>query len=219
MGIQVVGPSGSVAEVGIGSSSAQHITQKPIPASVGHYRTAVKLTMATTQGANSRLFEIRNTHATNLIIPTRIFVMAAAAGTVTTGYLGEFGLWKLTGFSAVDTTNTVTPTSGVKRGSMTAYPGNAAVRHVTVAGAAAGMTGGTLTKDGNMLASLVVPLFTLAATTPVVWREMFEDIQGSHPLVLTQNEGILIENVVVGSGTANVVHVVIDVSWAETSAY
>lgn len=220
MAIQIQGNGGTIAEVQGTTFRALNVIQKPLEyGTLGHYRTAIKLTMATTQAANSRLFEVRNTHATNLLVLTRCFVMVGAAGTVTTGYLGEFALWRLTNFTAVDNTNTVTPTSSLKRTSMAAYPGGAAVRHNTVAGAAAGMTGGTLTKDGNMLASMVVPLFTLAATTPVIGREMVDDINGTHPLVCAQNEGWMIENVVVGSGTANVVHVMIDVSWAEVTAF
>lgn len=220
MAIQQQGNSGTVAEVGGTTFRALHVHVKPLEyGSLGHYRTAVKLTMATTQAANSRLFEIRNTHATNLIVLTRCRIRAGAAGTVTTGYMGEFSLFRCTSFTAVDTTNTVTPTSSMKRTSMAAYPGGAAVRHVTVAGAAAGMTGGTLTKDGNAQGGLIVPLFTLAATTPVGEAELVDDINGTHPYVFAQNEGFIIENVVVGSGTANVVHVYIDVAWAEVASF
>jgi hypothetical protein len=198
-----------------------HISNRPIPhGALGHYRTGVKLTMATTQAANSRLFEIRNTHATNLIIPTRIAVRVMSSGTVTTPYMGEIGLWKLTGFTAVDTTNTVTPTSSAKRSTMAAYPGSAAVRHNTIAGAAAGMTGGTLVKDANQLASL---FFNAGTFTTITSQSFFgEFLEGdiyTHPLVLAQNEGFEIENVVVGSGTANVIQVFIDVSWADVVAF
>jgi hypothetical protein len=219
MGIQVVGPSGTLAGVGEEANKPLHITSKALPATVGHYRTAVKLTMATTQAANSRLFEIRNTHSTNLLVLTRCWVSAMPTGTVTTAYAGEIGLFRCTTFNAVDTANTVTPTTSVKRSSMTAYPGNAAVRHVTIAGAAAGMTGGTLTKDANQSGSLVFNAITAAAGTTPTMREMVDDINGTHPFVFAQNEGFELENVVVGSGTANVIQVIIDVSWAEVTAY
>lgn len=218
--IQVQGNGGVVAEVSGTTFRALRVEQKPVEyGSLGHYRTSVKLVMATTQAANSRLFEVRNTHATNLLVLTRCYVMVAPAGTITTGYTGEFSLFRLTSFSAVDTTNTVTPTSSVKRTSMAAYPGGAAVRHNTLAGAAAGMTGGTLTKDAQALASMIAPLSTLAASSVAYSREMVDDTNGTHPLVCAQNEGWEIENVVVGSGTANVAHVVCDVSWAEVAAY
>lgn len=220
MGIQVQGNSGVIAEVGGTAFRALHVHVKPLEyGSLGHYRTCVKLTMATTQAANSRLFELRNTHASNLIIPTRAWVAGMPTGTITTAYGMELGLFKLTGFSAVDTTNTVTPTSSVKRGSMAAYPGGAAVRHNTVAGAAAGMTGGTMTKDGNTAGSHLIWMQSTAAGTVASGRELLDDMNGTHPFVFTQNEGLEIENIVVGSGTSNVCVALIDVSWAEVTAF
>lgn len=222
MAIVAVG-SGSGVGAGVGAEAfaGMHVRQVPLShGSLGHYRTAIKLTMVTSQNANSRLFELRNSHATNLIVLTRLYVMAVVAGTVTTAYLGEFAAWKCTGFTAIDTTNTVTPTSSVKRTSgMAVYPGNAVVRHNTVAGAQAGMTGGTLTKDGNSFGSMLAPLATLAAGSQISAREFLEDMNGTHPFVFAQNEGFEVENVVAGSGTANVVHVLIDASWAEVSAF
>jgi hypothetical protein len=221
MPIQVQGNSGVAAEVGGTTFRAMHIHVKPLEyGSLGHYRTNVKIVMATAQAAASRLFEVRNTHASNLLIPTRCYVSAGPAGTITTGYLGEFSLFRLTSFTVVDTTNTVTPTTGVKRvAAMAAYPGGAAVRHNTLAGAAAGMTGGTLTKDAQAAGSLLAVLFTLAATSPVAARELLDDGNGTHPFVLSQNEGWDVENTVAGSATANVAHVVIDMSWAEVAAF
>ncbi len=224
MGIQVIGSGGNLVEIGekaTSSTGALHTVQKPIPASVGHYRTSVILTMATTQAANSRLFELRNT-STNLLIPTRIRVGALTTGTVTAAYVFQLALFRCTSFTVTDTTNTVTPTTTVKRTTgMTAYPGNANVRYVTVAGAAAGMTGGTLTKDANPIGQYVMWTHTgaPAVVTPMTTAELLDDVNGTHPIVLAQNEGIEIENFVVGSGTANVITVLIDVSWTETTLY
>lgn len=220
MGIQIVGPSGTVSEVGVGASAPQHVTIKPIPyATLGHYRSAVRFVLATAQNANSRLWEVRNTHATNLIIPTRLQVTILPAGTVTTPYRLELDLFRVTGFSAVDTTNTVTPTASPKRASMAAAPGGAAIRHVTVAGAAAGMTGGTLTKDGGAADVIEYWAATAAATTIPLVQELLDDVNGTHPWTLVQNEGLLIENVAAGSATANVVSITVDFSWAEVTAF
>lgn len=213
------GVSGALLGIGAESNSPAHVIPKALPwGTLGHYRTSIALTMATAQAANSRLFEIRNT-SSNLLVLTRCFVQVLPSGTVTTPYAGLFSLWRLTGFTAVDTTNTVTPTGSIKRTSMTAYPGGAAVRHNTVAGAAAGMTGGTLTKDPNAIGMVLCPIATLAAGAVTYGRELVEDINGTHPLVCAQNEGWVIENTNAGSATANVVQVVIDVSWAEVTAY
>lgn len=222
MAIQVQGNGGTVAEVGGTTFRALHVHVKPLEyGALGHYRTAVKLTMAISQAANSRLLEVRNTHATNLLIPTRIRAAVMPSGTITTPYGFELGLFRFTGVSAVDTTNTVTPTSSVKRTSMAAYPGGAHIRHVTIAGAAAGMTGWTSSpgKDANSLASLIAWMSTAAATTIPIYQELMDDVNGTHPLVCVQNEGWELENVVVGSATANALQVMLDVSWAEVTAF
>lgn len=212
----------AVGEKASGSTGSAHVVSKPLPTSIGHYRTSIQLTMATTQAANSNLFEIRNT-SSNLLVLTRCRFGAYASGTVTTTYVGKWSLLRVTNFTAVDTTNTVTPTSSVKRTSFTAYPGNAAVRHVTVAGAAAGMTGGTLTKDANALGQYIAQMTTGPNATAggfmMPMQELVDDVNGTHPLTCAQNEGWIIENTVVGSGTANVVQVLIDISWAEVAAF
>jgi hypothetical protein len=83
------------------------------------------------------------------------------------------------------------------------------------------MTGGTLTKDANSIGQL--PQWLLAAlptagTVVVQLNDIFDDVNGTHPFVLVQNEGIIIENrVVLGAAAASSVY--IDFSWAEVSAF
>ncbi len=220
MAIQIQGNGGTIAEVGGTSVRGLSVTTKPLEyASLGHYRSSVRFTMATSQGANSRLWEVRNT-STNLIIPTRLRVTILPAGTVTTAYRMQLELYKLTTFTAVDTTNTVTPTVSVRRTTgMAAAPGGAAIRHVTVAGAAGGMTGGTLTKDGGAAGIMQAWVATAAATTIPVVAELLDDVNGTHPWVFAQNEGMELENIAAGSGTANVVDVAVDFCWAEVSSF
>lgn len=222
MGIQIVGPSGTVGEVGVGAGAALHVNLKPVPyGTLGHYRSAVRFALINSQAANSRLWEIRNTHATNLIIPTRLEVRWTQIGAHTAAIRDSLQLFRVTAFTAVDTTNTVTPTVSPRRASMAAAPGGAAIRHVTVAGAAAGMTGGTLTKDGG--ASSILEQWLLAAqptagtVNPMV-KEMMEDVNGTHPFALIQNEGLELENEVL-LGAAASSSVVVDFSWAEVSAF
>ena len=224
MAVRLQGSSGDIAEFGnraYNAGSPQH--QRPVPlqySTLGHYRMSVRFTMATSQNANSRLWEVRNSHASNLIVPTRMEVTILPAGTVTAAYRMEIDLFRLTGFSAVDTTNTVTPgTPSNKRSSMTTTPTCAVFRHVTVAGAAAGMTGGTLTKDAVAAGIAQCWVATAAATTIPYRKEMLDDVNGTHPFVLAQNEGLELENIVAGSATANVVDVAVDFSWAEVTAF
>ncbi len=222
MAIQVQGNSGVVGDVAGTVFRALNVNVKPIEwATLGHYRVNHRFAFGGTQAANSRLFEVRNTHATNLIVPTRLIIKAIQTGTFTAAIETSLDVFKGTSFSAVDTTNTVTPTASQKRSSMAAPPGAAAIRGVTVAGAAAGMTGGTITKDGGSIGQL--PLWFLAAQptagpVPFIFVDNFDDVNGTHPFVFVQNEGLEIENrVVMGASVGASVY--IDFSWAEVTAY
>jgi len=154
MAVMEGGTSGALQEVGVAAASAAHMQMKPPPhGALGHYRTAVRMSIVASQAANSRLFEIRNT-ATNIIVITGLNLKWIQTAAHTAAILDSLDVFRVTGFTAVDTTNTVTPTATVKRtAGMAASPGGAAIRHATVAGIAAGMTGGTLTKDGNAYSS------------------------------------------------------------------
>lgn len=196
---------------------AAAMSARPLPyGSGGHYRTSVRFTLTNTQAANSRLWQVRNTSATLLVVPTRLTARWLQTGAHTALIKDTLEFFKLTSFSAVDTTNTVTPTVSKKRTTgMGAV--SAAIRHVTVAGAAAGMTGGTLTKDGNAFARLskilqaAVP--TGSAVDPSI-LDALDDVNGTHPFVLEQNEGIGIENLIL-LGAAAASEVEVDFSWAE----
>lgn len=223
MGVSVVGSSGDIVEAGnrsYNSAASQHVQVKPIPYStLGHYRLWTRFTMVTSQNANSRLWQVRNGHASNLIVPTRLRIIILPAGTITTAYRFEANLFKATTFTAVDTTNTVTPGAPSNKRSTMATTAGAIFRHVTVAGAQAGMTGGTLTKDAVAIGAATGWVATAAATTLPLITEMLDDVNGTHPFVLVQNEGLEIENIVAGSGTANVIDVGVDFSWAECTAF
>jgi hypothetical protein len=222
MGLPIQGTTGTVAEVGGTTLRGLHIHNKPLEyGALGHYRTSVRIASTAAQAANSRIFEIRNTHATNLIIPTRLTVraMQTAAGTAQENSLD---CYKVTGFTVVDTTNTVTPVSSVKRGAtMAVYPGGAAVRYLTLTGAAAGMTGGTLTKDTQFFATLPYLVNTAAPTTAnAIWGPLdaLDDVNGTHPFVFAQNEGLIIENRVLNVTSYGFTWY-IDFSWAEVIAF
>lgn len=224
MGIQIVGASGDIAETGSRSYNAaasQHVQVKPIPYStLGHYRVTHRATLAATQAANARLFEVRNTHASNLIVPTRLVVRLyqIAAGTA---QMAGLDIYKVTNFTVADLTNTVTPTPSRKRTSMNAVPGNAEVRGVTAAGAAAGMTNGTLTKDGGPFCQITYAVAAAAGTNATgLWGpyDIFDDMNGTHPFVFAQNEGFEIENRTLNT-TSFGVEIIVDFSWAEVTAF
>jgi hypothetical protein len=172
------------------------------------------------QAANSRLFSFRNSHASNLIVATRLIVKWLQTGAHTATIEDSLDVFRATAFSVSDTVNTVTPVPVVKRTvGMAAAPGAAEVRGVTVAGAAAGMTGGTLTKDTAPFAQLPGLFQAALPANQIVDVRLDEqdDDNGSHPFVFGPNEGFEIENrVLLGAAAASGVY--IDFSWAEVAA-
>lgn len=188
---------------------------------LGHYHARHRAVLAATQAANSRIFEVRNTHASNLIIPINLTVTLyqTAAGTAQAMGLDAF---RLTSFSAVDTTNVVTPTAVVKRTTgMAAGPGAAAIRGVTAAGAAAGMTGGTLTKDSDPFWSCDFGVGTAigaASTAQHGPYDLLDYAPGEHPAIWENNQGVEIENRLLNV-TSYGVTAVVDFSWAEVTSY
>lgn len=218
------GTSGALGEIGvpsagsIGANLSQCVQPRPIAyGSLGHYRLSYRAVLAATQAANSRLFELRNT-STNVIVLTRLVlrVLQIAAGTAQENSLDCF---KVTGFTAVDTTNTTTPVPSSKRTSMGAAPGNVALRGVTLAGVAAGMTGGTLTKDATAFATLPFNVAT-AINVTTIWGPLdcLDDVNGTHPFVLANNEGFEIENRILNV-TSYGCAFYMDLSYAEVVAY
>lgn len=222
MALQIQGNSGVIQEVAGTAFRAAHTHVKPLEhGAFGHYRTSVRFGLVATQAANSRLFEVRNTHATNLIIPTRLSIKWIQTAAHTAAILDSLDFYKLTAFSVSSTTGTVTPTASIKRANMAASPGGAAIRHVTVAGAAAGITGFTSTKDTNAAFSIPQMLLLAVPTTGFIQYaggDLLDDVNGTHPFVLMQNEGFLIENrVLLGAAAGS--EVTIDFSWAEVVAF
>jgi hypothetical protein len=222
------GLSALLAAIGLQASApgnvnvgAQHATLKPIPyGGLGHYRVNHRCAIVNAQAANSRLFEVRNPSATSLIIPTRLLVKWLQTGAHTALIEDSLDVFKVTGFTAVDTVNTVTPAASAKRATMAAAPGAALIRGVTVAGAAAGMiTGSTMVKDGGSVGQLAKLLQVAApAIADMAVADMLDDVNGTHPFVFAQNEGLIIENrVLLGAAAASSVY--IDFSWAEVTLF
>lgn len=213
-----------VGEAASGATGSAHVAVKPIPFSIGHYRVTHRFALVATQAAASRLFEIRNAGA-NLLVPTRLIVKLLLSSAHTAIIENSIDVYKAAGFTVVDTTNTVTPNAKAKRTTgMSAAPGNAQIRGVTVAGAAAGMTGGTITALADPVGQLpyIAPVAVMAATETLpryaTLLDALDDVNGTHPFVLEQNEGIVLANRAL-LGAAAGASVYVDFSWAEVTAY
>lgn len=217
MAIQIQGNSGTIAEVGGATFKALHVHIKPLEyGSLGHYKFAGRVLSTAAQAANARLLEMRNS-AANLLVLTRLTLRAlqVVAGTAQENSIDAF---RCTSFSVIDSTNTSTPALSPKRTTgMAAAPGGAQVR--LLAAAAAGMTGGTLTKDGSAFASLP---FNVAAAINVstIWGpyDAVDDVNGTHPFVFAANEGFEVENRVLNVTSYGIAWF-FDLSVAEVAAF
>lgn len=216
MAIQVQLGNGSVVGGGGAAFLGANVHCKPIDhGTLGQYQLSALIPLATSQGVLSRLFELRN-KGSNLIIPTLASLEVMPTGPVAVPYMCVLQMRRCTNFTALDTTNITTPTAGVLRTGMAAAPGGAQLGLVTPPGASAGMTGGSMSIDLNALSRVMVWMASVSATTRPVRKDLIGDIvNGRHPLVLSANEGFVIENVVLGSDTSNQAWVVLDLSWAE----
>lgn len=217
------GVSGALAGVGAEASSPFHVTMKPVAyGALGHYRYSVRFNLAAAQAADARVWSLRNT-GTNLIIPTSLTIRALqyAAGTAQENAIEAY---KATAFTVSDTTSASTPggISPMRTSTMAAAPGGAALRHVSVAGVAAGMTGGTMTLSGNYFGVLPFLVNTAVPTTPnAVWGPLEllpRDNPDVHPFVLAQNEGLVLQNKTLNV-TSYGIAIFLTVSWAEVTAY
>lgn len=219
------GVSAALAGVGAESGSPIHFTAKPDPVgSLGHYKTSHRAVMVASQAANSSLFTLRNIHATNLIVVHKIRAEWVQTAAHTAAILSSLDIYRLTSYSVTPTTNTVTPVLSKLRTSFaTPVDGtDLAVRGVTVAGAAAGMTGGTLTKDTAPLRQISMWLLAAVPTagaTPFRDESYWPDVaSGESPLILAQNEGFLIENrVVLGAAAGSAI--AFDIEFSIVTAY
>jgi hypothetical protein len=215
------GVSAALTGVGAESGSALHVVTKPTPVgALGHYRTSHRTVLVASQAANSRLFELQNAHATNLVVIHRVRIEHIQTAAQTAAILTSFDMYRCTAFSAVDSTATVTPVISKLRNSYATAGAN--VRGCTVAGVAAGMTAGTLTKDTAPLFQvglwLLLAVPTGGPTAAVVYEYVPNISNGEAPLVLVQNEGFIIENrVLLGAAAGSAVS--IDIEWSEVTAY
>lgn len=223
---RILGADGtSQAKVGATTGALRTMNTPLEYGSLGHYRVNHRCVLVANQAANSRIFEVRNS-GTSLLIPTRLAIKWVSSSAHTAIIEDSLDVYKVTGFTVVDTTNTVTLTGSVKRttGMTATASAGAVLRGLTIAGNANGMTGGTLTKDSSsvgqvpmILAQAVMAATDTASRYPQI-GDIFDDVNGTHPFVFAQNEGLIVENrVLLGAAAGSSVY--IDFSWAEVPSF
>lgn len=216
-----------IAQVGpVSTASTQytlHCGIYPIPyGSNGHYYLSNSHAIPVSATANGHRFAMRNTSASKLVVLTYLRMwdvqLTAATATIEQGWQA-FIARSFTTFHTTNTTNfTLTGNNQKRRTSMATVTaiGNAA--HSS--NVAAGMTGQTLTADAHAFAHLqTVQTITTPNTSFWMIERDFDSGSGGHPIVLAQNEGIIITGPTTVSGAAGTQQFGYTLSWAEVDAY
>ena len=228
MAIQIQGNGGNVAEVDGTLFRALRVASKPLDyGALGHYQFAMTSgILAAALAANAVVFSFRWSDTTRLAVLTYLKLSFQALTPFTAATLTDFGFDGYVGrsFSASHTGGTaatLTGNSGKARTSM----GTTLLGDMRISSTAA-LGGGTVTADGNaFIASLGDTQWVNPAAATEEQNvndptlEYKPDIAGGeHPIVLAQNEGIMLWNrgVWPAAGTG-----IIQVTsrWAEVTSY
>ncbi len=222
------GVSAALAGVGAEAASPLHMNAKPIPyATLGHYRVAATTgTLAAALAASAQLFYLRWTDATRFCVITRFRAQFQPLTLFTAATLTDFGfdLHKATAVSA--------------GGGGTDLGASVKTRMRTSMGAS------LLDAAGLMRISTTAALTAITTLDALPIAQSLGDTQrvnpaaateeqrvndptlifqpniasGEHPLVLAQNEGLVLRNRTVWPAAGTGI-VQVEISWAEVTAF
>lgn len=221
MGIQLVGPSGSVADVGAVAQKGMHVITKPVDVTGGgFYRVAAQTgTLAAALGAGSatvgHLFAFRNPHVSTLCVVNSVTVRFQTLTDFTAATVTDLGfdLFRLTSYSVVHTTNKTNPTPSKMRTSFaTSVIGATDIAVATTVGMTTGFNG---VFDTSPFDSTIADMNQISAFPPLTYEP---GRIGGYPLTLAQNEGLLVRNrgVWPAAGTGIVQ---VEMGWSEVTAF
>lgn len=227
MGIQIIGNTGVVQEVDGTTFRAARTTGRPIDhGAFGHYRLAMTSgTMAAAAVAGSELFQFRWTDATRLCMVQKVLISAGANAAATAAGLVNFDLFIARSWSAAGTGGTAATLTGnnqkVRSTMGTTLLGEARCATTAALGA------GTKTLDaqpiGNVFAGIGTGAITTALNLNFIDKIDLLEIDADmsiHPIVLTQNEGLVIRTSAAAAMPAGMTWgFSVTVVWCEASNY
>ena len=201
--------------------AAAHMTLRP-PEQTGSYQIAALSGAVTGVGAGSPVFSMRWAPGTGALCLINNVTISA---TVTTGFTAqqelEYALFVARGFTVSDAAGTQVIMSGNNQKlrtsmntSLIASGGDMRISS-TVA-----LTAGTRTLDSQPLNanSFMAIAATASSAISNVNIPLFDRYPGEYPIVLANNEGIVVNNLL-AMGAAGVVRLVVSVSWTEVATY
>ena len=226
MAIQVQGSSGNIPEVDT-SFKALRASGRPLDhGSLGHYRLGMTSgTIAAALAANGELFQFRWTDATRLCVVQKVLISAGANVAATAAGLVNLDLVIARSWSAAGTGGTAATITGNNQKNRTTGMGTTLLGEARCASTAA-LGAGTKTLDSQAIGNVFVGVGTGAITTShrlqlvdkIDLMEIDADMS-THPVVLAQNEGLVIKNGATIWPAAMTWGFSVTVVWAEVAAY
>lgn len=227
--VKVVG--GGISQAGVEQAvdptfNAARICVRPLDYAnlgqiLGHYRV-VGLTAAILPSANAILAALRWTDASRFFALLKLSASVAVATAVTAQRVDPLAAFIARAYSVRDLTNATSVAFTANRSNaMRTAMGQTVIGNADVASAAAGLTGGTKLVDTNAFGHAGLSGAALAALgTGQLKQDLYKcDIaNGEHPVILAQNEGILLQWGATALATGTVV-VSVEAVWAEVALF
>ena len=225
MAIQQQGFSGVISEVE-SSFRALRATGRPLDhGSLGHYRLGMTSgTIAAALAANGELFQFRWTDATRLCVVQKVLISAGANVAATAAGLVNLDLVIARSWSAAGTGGTAATITGNNAKTRTSM-GTTLLGEARCATTAA-LGAGTKTLDAQSIGNVFIGIGTGAITAShrlqlvdkIDLMEIDADMS-IHPVVLAQNEGLVIKNGATVWPASMTWGLSVTVVWAEVTAY
>jgi hypothetical protein len=204
----------NVAEIEANTRALRTTLRPEDIGSLGFYKEGIESgVMASGLAANSPIFMFRWNHATNLALIKRLTFSAATITAFTAG-IARIDAFVARSFTADDTGGTSFLPSGNFNKLRTSF--GATLAAGIRASATATLTAGTRTTDTNPIGSIVGGVPATAGVTMIAPYPIIDQRPGEHPLVLAQNEGLIVQATVPAAGTWGFG---ITIDWAEIAAY
>lgn len=212
MGIQLMGVDGSTLAEVDSQHKSQRVSIRPLQCLAWSSFGVATGVLPTGTAAGAALFSLRNTGA-NLLVVRRLTIGFAIATAFTAAQRLEFALSVARGWSTSDSGGTaLTATSGRHKATLAALSCEARVA------ATAGLTAGTRALDPNAIAMVAGGVGALGTSIPMT--AMFSHDTGDYPLLLGNNEGIVVSNALAfGAAGSGVAYVNLEVAEAAVAAW
>lgn len=226
MAIQLQGAGGSVVEAGAFAAVPIHTIAKPDPyGTLGHYQfCGMTGAIAAAMAANGELLQMRWVDATRFCVIKKVTLTGMRATTAFAAGAIDLKVTKATGWTVDGGGGSPVTVTGQElrlRSSMGLTLFSSGFRIATTGA----LTGGTKTLNTNDFGCIATHSSAgVGAATPIIgsiylpMTEIYEQDQadGEHPIVLAQNEGIVVRATVPGTGVWNLG---MTVKWSEVAAF